>query len=75
MSLVLQVFGHKPKYWTHYHVDLMMVRDEKLLQFILQGTRMSEPHFIHPTELRHVVQNNNVNLLVGGILQLGGAIA
>ncbi len=29
MSVVLQVFGHKPKYWTHEHVDLMMAPDEK----------------------------------------------
>lgn len=30
MSLVLQVFGLKPKYWTNYNFDLMMPLDEKL---------------------------------------------
>ncbi len=29
MSLVLQVFSHKPKYWTNYSFDLMMALDEK----------------------------------------------
>ncbi len=29
MSLVLQVFGHKPKYWTHYGFDLLMALDEE----------------------------------------------
>ncbi len=29
VSVVLQVFGHEPKCWTHSHVDLMMALDEK----------------------------------------------
>ncbi len=29
MSVVLQVFGHKAKCWTHEHVDLMMALHEK----------------------------------------------
>ena len=29
MSLVLQVFDHKPKYLTHLNSDLMMVLGEK----------------------------------------------
>ncbi len=28
ISLVLQVFGHKPHYWTHLNFDLMMALDE-----------------------------------------------
>ncbi len=33
MSLMLQVFGHKPKYWTNWNFDLEMKQmklDEKL---------------------------------------------
>ncbi len=29
MSLVLQVFGQKPKYWTKWNFDPMVPRDEK----------------------------------------------
>lgn len=42
MSLVLQIFGHKPNYWTNYKVDngaTSKVRESpKLLKFILRGT-------------------------------------
>ncbi len=30
MSLVLQVFGHKPKFWTNLNFDLVMVLNKKL---------------------------------------------
>lgn len=31
LFLVLKIFRHKPKYWTHLNLDLITALDEKLL--------------------------------------------
>ena len=40
MSFILQVFGHKPKYWKNYLALMIMLEKKslKLLKSILGGT-------------------------------------
>ncbi len=42
MSVVLQVFGHKPKCWVHEHVDLMVALDEKSADLLFQHPAINQ---------------------------------